>query len=126
MTARDLPDAPDDPHADYLARCEPAQRDRLLAIRATAEARVPGTLRCMAYQLPALRLPGPKGRVFVYFAAFKQHIGVYPPAPGPPALLTALAPFAGPKGNLAFRHSDPLPIDLIARVAEALAAAYAR
>ena len=109
-----------DPHAEYLAACEPAVRYRLLAIRAAWEARVPGTTRCMAYRMPALR----KGRVIAYFAGFKHHIGIYPPVTGPPELVAELAPYAGPKGNMAFPHKDPLPLDLIDRVGQALAAQY--
>ena len=112
----------DDPHADYLATCEPAARQRLLAIRAELETRVPGTTRCMAYRMPALR----KGRIVAYFAVFKHHIGIYPPVTAPPGLVAELAPYAGPRGNLSFAHKDPLPLDLIGRVGAALAAQYAR
>lgn len=115
-----------DPHGEYLAACDPAARARLEAIRAEAEARVPGAIRCIAYKMPALRLPGPRGRVFLYFAAFRQHVGIYPPVQGPPGLLAELAPFSGPKGNLGFPHRDPLPLGLIGRVAAGLAEQYAR
>jgi uncharacterized protein YdhG (YjbR/CyaY superfamily) len=111
-----------DPHEDYLARATPEARERLLAIRAEAERRVPDAERCIAYQMPALR----KGRVFFYFAAFKQHIGVYPPVKQPASLVEELAPYAGPKGNLSFPLAEPLPLDLIGRVVEALAAQYAK
>jgi len=109
-----------DPHADYFAACEPAARERLEAIRRGAEQRVPGAERSMAYKMPALR----KGRVFVYFAAFKQHVGIYPPVTAPAALVAELEPWRGPKGNLSFPHKEPLPIDLIGRAIEALAAQY--
>jgi uncharacterized protein YdhG (YjbR/CyaY superfamily) len=108
-------------HEDYLATCTPEARERLLAIRAAAEQRVPGAERCISYGMPALR----EGRVFIYFAAFKNHIGVYPPARGPAALLEDLAPYRGPKGNLSFPLSQPLPIELIGRTIEALARQYA-
>ncbi|MBT2135532.1 hypothetical protein KK137_14435 [Croceibacterium sp. LX-88] len=109
-------------HEDYLATCPPDSRERIEAVRAEAERRVPGTERCIAYQMPALR----KGRVFFYVAAFKKHLGIYPPVKTPEALVQALAPWRGPKGNLAFPHSEPLPLDLIGRVAEALAEQYAK
>jgi uncharacterized protein YdhG (YjbR/CyaY superfamily) len=112
--------AADDPHAGYLAACPPAVRERLLAIRAELEARVPGTTRCMAYRMPALR----KLRVIVYFAGFKHHIGIYPPVTAPPELVAELAPYAGPNGNLSFPHKAPLPLDLIGRAGAALAAQY--
>ena len=56
-----------------------------------------------------------------YFAAFKHHVGVYPPVAGPPELLARLAPYAGPKGNLIFPHAQDLPLALIEQVGAALA-----
>jgi uncharacterized protein YdhG (YjbR/CyaY superfamily) len=109
-------------HEEYLASCTPEARERLEAIRAEAERRVPGTERCISYAMPALK----KGRVFAYFAAFKNHIGIYPPVSGPAALLDELAPYRGPKGNLSFPLGKPLPIDLIGRTIEALAGQYAK
>lgn len=41
------------------------------------------------------------------------------------ALITETARFRGPKGNLGFPLSEELPLALIGRVAEALAAQYA-
>lgn len=111
-----------DPHADYLARQPQEIRALLEAIRAEAERRVPDAQRCIAYQMPALR----KGRVFFYFAAFRKHIGIYPPVQEPAALVEELAPWRGPKGNLAFPLKDPLPLELIGRVAEALAGKYGK
>lgn len=107
-------------HDDYLADCEPAARARLEAIRTEAERRVPDAKRCISYKMPALK----QERVFFYFAAFKNHIGVYPPVSGPPELVEELVPYRGPKGNLIFPHKADLPLDLIGRAAEALAAAY--
>lgn len=114
-----------DPHADYLAACDPMARERLLAIRAEWERRLPDTVRCMSYAMPALRESGRKGRVIGFFATFRHHVGIYPPLRQPAALVAELAPFAGPKGNLAFAHKDPLPLDLIGRVGEGLAAQLA-
>jgi uncharacterized protein YdhG (YjbR/CyaY superfamily) len=64
-------------------------------------------------------------RVFFYFAAFKKHIGIYPPVRKDTALLKAVAPYRGPKGNLSFPLNEDLPIDLIGRVAVALHREYA-
>jgi uncharacterized protein YdhG (YjbR/CyaY superfamily) len=79
----------------------------------------PGSTECISYQMPALR----HDKVFLYFAAFKKHIGVYPPVQDQ-ALAEELARYRGPKGNLQFPLSAPLPYDLIARVAQSLARQY--
>jgi uncharacterized protein YdhG (YjbR/CyaY superfamily) len=52
----------------------------------------------------------------VYFAAFKNHIGFYPPVSGDARLEKALLPYAGPKGNLKFPLDRPIPFALIKRV----------
>lgn len=109
-------------HEDHFRKAAPDIRLRLETIQAEVERRVPDAERCTGYGMPAYR----KGRIFFYFAAFKKHIGVYPPVAGPEDLLQQLAPYRGPKGNLSFPHSEPLPIDLIGRVAERLAEQYKR
>jgi uncharacterized protein YdhG (YjbR/CyaY superfamily) len=62
--------------------------------------------------MPAFRLHG----ILVYFAAFKSHIGLYPPVSGDAKLEKALLPYAGPKGNLKFPLDRPIPDALIKRV----------
>lgn len=54
--------------------------------------------------------------MLVYFAAFKGHIGFYPPVSGDPALEQAVAPYAGEKGNLRFPLGEPVPLDLVRRI----------
>ncbi len=107
-------------HESFFLAASPEVRLRLEAIQALVEQKVPGVQRCISYGMPAFRL----GKVFFYFAAFKKHIGIYPPVKEPAALIEELAAYRGPKGNLSFLHSEPLPLDLIGRVAEALANQY--
>lgn len=108
------------PHAsqdDYLASVPEHVRARLTAIQAQVESLLPNATRCIGYNMPAYR--GGK-RIFFYFAAFKKHIGIYPPLRHDAALIEELAPFRGEKGNLSFALDQPLPIELIGRVAVAL------
>ncbi len=108
-------------HEDYFAPLPAEVRTLLERIQAEVEARVPGSTRCIGYNMPAYKLE----RTFFYFAAFKKHIGVYPPVTKDQQLILETAPFRGPKGNLSFPLSEPLPVELIGRVALALAAQYA-
>ena len=108
-------------HDSHFA-AQPAEiLERLLAIQAEVERRVPDAERSIGYGMPAFRLK----RIFLYFAAFKTHIGVYPPVHGPAELVERLGPWRGPKGNLQFPHRQPLPTDLIGEVAARLAEQYA-
>jgi uncharacterized protein YdhG (YjbR/CyaY superfamily) len=115
---RQLPAGPGATHEAYFATQPPASQRLLAQVQAAAEAAVPGAERCIGYQMPAYRL----GKVFFYFAAFKKHIGIYPPLRDDPALVAELLPYRGPKGNLSFALDAPLPLALIGRVAAALAA----
>jgi uncharacterized protein YdhG (YjbR/CyaY superfamily) len=107
-------------HDAYFASVPTEVRPLLERIQSQVETLLPQAQRCISYQMPAYR----DRRVFFYFAAFRQHIGVYPPVTQDAALIDALAPFRGPKGNLIFPLRQPLPVDLIGRVALALHREY--
>ncbi|MFN0062556.1 MAG: iron chaperone [Myxococcaceae bacterium] len=108
--------------AEYLASQPPRSRAVLRKIRALVRSLVPDAEETISYHLPAFR----RGRIFFYFAAFKSHIGIYPPARGNPALLRALAKHRTAGGNLRFPLDAPLSPQLLARVIKALAKPYAK
>jgi uncharacterized protein YdhG (YjbR/CyaY superfamily) len=103
---------------EYIAAAAPAARPVLATIRTIVKRAVPDAEECVGYGMPALR----RGRVFVYYAAFRNHIGVYPPVVGNAELRSELAPFRGPKGNLQFPLDRPVPYGLIGKTASTLAA----
>ena len=101
---------------EYIAAAVPEVRLILEGIRALARATAPGAMETISYQMPAFK----RRRVFFFFAAFKAHIGIYPPVQGDEALAVELKPYRGPKGNLKFPLSEPIPYELIGRVIAAL------
>lgn len=103
---------------DYLSSLEPAQRKALKQVLALVREAVPGSTTAISYGIPAFRL---KGRIFIYCAAFRRHVGVYPPVRGDARLVAALKSHANARGNLAFPLDEPMPSALIMRVAKALA-----
>jgi hypothetical protein len=110
-------------HDDYFATVADPVRPLLDAIQAEVERVVPTAQRCISYRMPAYRTGTGQNRVFFYFAAFRKHVGIYPPVHDP-ALLGELSPWRGPKDNLAFPLTEALPVVLIGRVAAALARQY--
>ncbi len=62
--------------------------------------------------MPAFKMNG----ILVYFAAWKNHIGLYPPISGDKAIEKAASRYAGPKGNLQFPLAEPIPYALIERI----------
>src|SRR5688500_1986472 len=81
-------------------------------VRETIRNAAPDASELSSYQMLAFKQHG----VLVYFAGWKQHIGPYPPISGDKALETAVARYAGPKGNLQFPLDEPIPYKLIERI----------
>lgn len=106
-----------DPIDAYIAAAAPVAQPILRRIRAAVREAVPDAVETISYRMPALKAR----KVFMYFAAFKKHIGIYPPVKGSATLQKRLAKYRGPKGNLQFPLDEPMPYALIAQVAKTLA-----
>ena len=98
----------------YIAAFPPDIRLILERIRQVAREVAPQAEERISYGMPALFQDG----VLVYYAAFKKHIGLYPPV-ADAALRPLLARYAGPKGNLKFPLDEPIPYDLVGQVVAA-------
>jgi len=97
---------------EYIAGFPDDVQNILEKIRETIRRAAPDAEEFISYQMPAFRLHG----VLVYFAAFKKHIGMYPPIKGDARLMKAVAPYAGEKGNLQFPLDREMPFELIERM----------
>src|SRR6478672_10255769 len=104
---------------DYIASVAPETRPVLERIRRTIKEAAPKGTECISYQIPAFKFDKP----FIYFAAFKRHVGIYPPVEAEGPLSRELRPYRGEKGNLKFPLSKPMPNPLIKKVASVLARA---
>ena len=107
-TARIAPNSID----EYIATFPPEVQAILERVRLTITSAAPGAQETISYQIPAFTLNG----ALVYFAAFKNHIGFYPPVRGDARMEKAVASYAGEKGNLRFPLDQPIPYALIERV----------
>src|SRR6478672_329892 len=99
---------------EYISTRPPSVRKILERIRRVIRKAAPGAQETISYGIPAFRLDG----ILLYFAAFKNHVGLYPPIRGDARLQRAMAPYAGEKGNLRFRLDEPIPYALIERIAK--------
>ena len=97
---------------EYISGFAPEVQAILERIRSTVHKAAPAAQETISYQIPAFTLNG----VLVYFAAFKKHIGFYPPVRGDAALEKAVSRYAGAKGNLQFPLAEPIPYALISRI----------
>jgi uncharacterized protein YdhG (YjbR/CyaY superfamily) len=97
---------------EYVASFSPDVQAILEKIRSTISSAAPDAQETISYQIPAFTLNGG----LVYFAAFKKHIGFYPPVRGDARLEKAVSIYAGAKGNLRFPLDQPIPYGLIGRI----------
>jgi uncharacterized protein YdhG (YjbR/CyaY superfamily) len=97
---------------EYIARFSPEVRGILEKIRSTIKQAAPEAQEIISYRMPAFTLHG----ILVYFAAFKNHIGLYPPVKGDAQLEKSLSTYMGEKGNLRLPFDQPIPYDLIERI----------
>lgn len=95
---------------DYLADLPNSQREELNRVRAIVKQAVPDTEETMGYGIPTLKY---NGKNLIHFAAFKDHLSLFP-TDGPIAELEdRLAKFKTGKGTLQFTEEDPIPKDII-------------
>lgn len=102
---------------DYIAAAAPRARPVLAKIRAIAGEEVSGGREKLSYRMPAIFTDA---GVVIYFAAFTNHIGIYPPVRADPSLAKALEPYRGEKGNLRIPlDRSPFPYALVRRLIKA-------
>lgn len=105
---------------EYLAGFDPEVRERLELVRATLHAAVPGMTDGIRYGMPIVALDG---AYVVHYAGWKHHIGMYPVpvmAGDQADLEVELAPLRSTKDTIKLLHRDPIPTDLLGRLAQAL------
>jgi len=99
----------------YIAAFPPDVRSILEKIRATIRKAAPDAAETISYQIPTFTLGGN----LVHFAAFKHHIGLYPPVRSDAKLRADVAAYANEKGNLRFPLEKRIPYSLISRIVKA-------
>ena len=99
---------------EYISAFPPEVQAILQQVRRVVRSAAPEAREVISYQMPAFKQNG----VLVYFAAFKKHIGFFPPIKGDAKLEKAASGYAGEKGNLRFPLDQPMPFDLIKRLTE--------
>ena len=97
---------------EYIASFSSEVQAILERIRLTIRNAAPDAQETISYKIPTFTLNG----ALVHFAAFKKHIGFYPPVRGDARLEKAASTYAGEKGNLRFPLDQPIPYDLIERL----------
>ena len=98
---------------EYIQTVPAAMQSILEEIRQLIHAAVPTAVEAISYQMPAFKL---NGKVLVYFAAWKHHLGFYATPAGNEAFQNELSPYKGAKGSVQFPLDKPIPYDLIRKI----------
>ena len=99
---------------EYIATFPEDVQVMLAELRATIQAAAPAAEEKISYQMPTFALNGN----LVHFAAFKNHIGLYPAPTGMEAFQEELSVYKTGKGSVQFPIDQPLPLDLIRKIVQ--------
>lgn len=97
---------------EYIAGFPEDVQKVLKKVRATIRKAAPKAEESISYQIPTYKL----NDVLIYFAGFKNHIGVYPAPRSAPEFKKELASYKGGKGTIQFPLDNPIPYELITRI----------
>jgi uncharacterized protein YdhG (YjbR/CyaY superfamily) len=93
----------------YIAGFPHDVRERLEKIRQIIQKAAPDAEAAIKYQIPTFVLEGN----LISFAAYKNHIGLYPTPKGNEKFQKELATYKSEKYTAKFPHDKPLPLELI-------------
>jgi len=97
---------------EYIATFPEETQKILQELRATIKAAAPQATEKISYQMPTFFLNGN----LIHFAAFKNHIGLYPTPSGTEAFKKELSVYESGKGSIRFPINQPLPLKLVSEI----------
>jgi uncharacterized protein YdhG (YjbR/CyaY superfamily) len=98
----------------YLAAQPESARTALGLVRQAVRRALPEAEESISYQIPTYKL---NGRAVFYFAGWKKHFSLYPVSDALLAAFPELSRYEISKGTLRFPLAEPVPEDLIERLA---------
>jgi len=97
---------------EYIGAFPNNVQEILEKVRATIQKAAPDAKEKISYSMPAFDQNG----IVVYFAAFKNHIGLYALPSGHEAFKEELSKYKSGKGSVQFPLDQPMPYDLITKI----------
>lgn len=97
----------------YIEQFPNEVQDRLIQIHELILNEDERISETFSYKMPAYKL---NGKALIYFAGYKNHIGLYATPTGHEAFKTELAHYKQGKGSVQFPLNESLPLDLIKRI----------
>ena len=97
---------------EYIGGFPNDVQEILEKIRMTIQKAAPDAKEKISYAMPAFDQNG----IVVYFAAFKNHIGLYALPTGHEAFAAELSKYKSGKGSVQFPLKEPMPFELITKI----------
>ena len=88
-------------------------QERLQTIRNIAFELIPDASETIKYRMPTIMY---KQKNIFHYAAFKNHIGIYPLPHTLEQLQDELKGYVQGKGSIQFPHDEPLPLPIIRKI----------
>ena len=98
---------------DYISAFPQEVQKILEQVRLTVSKAAPDAEETISYGMPAFRY---KGRVIIYFAGYKNHIGFYATPSGHTEFAKELSKYKQGRGSVQFPIDKAMPLDLIAHM----------
>jgi uncharacterized protein YdhG (YjbR/CyaY superfamily) len=99
-----------DPVVSYINQFPGEIQEKLKQLRSIIRSAAPKAEEYIGYGLPGYKA---FGKPLVYFAGFKNHIGLYALPSGHSRFKEKLSKYKGGKGSVQFPNDEPLPVALI-------------
>ena len=99
---------------EYIAAQDEKNQYRLREIREIIRTALPDAEERISWSMPTYW----KGRNIIHFAASKKHLGIYPGDKATAAFAEELSEYDVSKGTIRIPYEQPLPEDLIRRIAK--------
>jgi len=103
---------------EYIADFPVKVQEILKQIRTTIKQAAPEAAEGISYGMPAFKI---YGHPLVYFAAFKNHIGLYATPATHSLFAKELSKYKQGKGSVQFPLHQPIPLELISRIVKSKA-----
>jgi uncharacterized protein YdhG (YjbR/CyaY superfamily) len=101
---------------EYIASRPPAVRRVLERVRSAIRKAAPEAQEVISYQIAAYKM---HGQTVIYFAGWDQHYSLYPSSDRlVAAFKDELARYEVSKGTIRFPLSEPVPVNLVERIAK--------
>ena len=100
---------------DYIASYPEETRTQLAGVRRTIREVAPHAGEKISYGMATFTVDG---KPLIYYAGWKNHVGLYPVPTGDARFEEAISPYRRAKDTVRFPISRPVPLELVSEIAE--------